>query len=54
MPAAKREVTPDIIHLSMTVEEAWELACYLDDTDKHLGVSDRMKIAREIKRAIKN
>lgn len=53
MPDAKREVTPDLIHISMTVEEAWELACYLDDTDKHLGVHDRIQIAREIKRAIK-
>jgi PHD/YefM family antitoxin component YafN of YafNO toxin-antitoxin module len=53
MVAATKKVVPNVIVIEMSEYEAEELANYLDKTDMHLGVGDRMRIARVIKQALK-
>lgn len=50
---AVRKSHPDTIVIEIDAHLARELANYLDRTDMHLGVYDRLTIAWEIKKALK-
>jgi hypothetical protein len=53
MPDAKRKSNPDTIVIELDEYEARELANFLDQSDMHMSIGDRLSLARNIKRALK-
>jgi hypothetical protein len=53
MHHAKSKSNPDTIVIELDEYEARELANFLDQSDMHMSIGDRLSLARNIKRALK-
>lgn len=53
MPDAKKRVVPNVIVIELDEWEAKELANFLDQSDMHMSIGDRLNLARTIRQALR-